>query len=506
MTRDLIHSILIIFLFGCNPQSGNEILETSGSFNNILFIISDDLATHAVGCYGNTKIRTPNIDRLSRTGVRFESAYANSPMCTPSRATIMTGKYPHAAGVTLLRTALPDSVTTISEILKTKGFATGVFGKTHFNSQLKHGFDTLVNNQHHQQYLKGIIQPSHHDSIRIRPKWKPFRDHARIWLNAEGATSGNYFEHSQGTYFAQAAIDFIRKHKNERFFAVASFREPHSPFNFAVEYQGRHPPSTFEIPTASEEDQRWVPKVFSDLTQSEKQGITSSYYSSVEYMDRNVGLLLDELDRLELSRQTLVVFVGDHGYLLNHHGRFEKHMMWEESVTTPLIIRGYRNDATVTTAVELVDLAPTMLTALGFEPTPSMQGKALQGLLEGIEDSHREYTFSEYLTDNKAMLTDGKWKYIFTSGKRDLGSGYQTGFGPSGISHRLYNLESDPYETNNLADLPEYKNEVNRFQQALISRFRETHPYSSQISEEATIEAQLIQYCEPPEGEDIGSF
>jgi choline-sulfatase len=260
------------------------------------------------------------------------------------------------------------------------------------------------------------------------------------------------------------------------------------------------------LPIGSEEDKRWVPEVFNDLTPSEKQGIIRSYYSSVEYMDRNVGLLLEELDRLELSENTLVVFVGDHGYLLNHHRRFEKHMMWEESVTTPLIIRGYRKGALVQAPVELADLTPTMLTALGIELTEAMHGKPLQGLLEGTENTHREYTFSEYLTDNKAMITDGTWKYIFSSGKRDLGSGYATGLGASGIVHRLYNRERDPNETKNLAELAEYQSELDRLQKALVQRFRETHPNASKISSQTTLEDQLIQFCEPPEGEDVGSF
>lgn len=502
----LLIGLLVAAIFSCNSERDNTLKSPLKSFQNVLFIISDDLATHAVGCYGNDEIRTPNIDRLADSGVRFEHAYANSPMCTPSRATIMTGKYPHAVGVTLLRTALPDSVTTIAEILQSEGFATGIFGKTHFNSQLKHGFDTLVGRQHHRAYLETVSQPQLHDSVKVRPKWRPFRDPARIWLNAAGATSGNYFEHSQGTYFATAAIDFIRKHQQERFFAVASFVEPHSPFNFAVEYQGKYTPSDRVLPVASQEDQRWFPGVFKNLTSTEKQGIVRSYYSSVEYMDQNVGLLLEELNRLGLSENTLVVFVGDHGYLLNHHGRFEKHMMWEEAVTTPLIIRGYRKGALVNAPVELADLTPTMLTALGITHTENMHGKPLQGLLEGTTDTHREYTFSEYLTDNKAMITDGTWKYIFTTGKRDLGSGYATGLGASGIVHRLYNRMQDPNETRNLANFPENQRELLRLQNALVQRFRETHPYASKISPAQSLEEQLIQFCEPPEGEDVGSF
>jgi len=127
----LLIGLLVAAIFSCNSERDNTIQTPLKSFQNILFIISDDLATHAVGCYGNDEIRTPNIDRLADSGVRFEHAYANSPMCTPSRATIMTGKYPHAVGVTLLRTALPDSVTTIAEILQSEGFATGtIFGSS----------------------------------------------------------------------------------------------------------------------------------------------------------------------------------------------------------------------------------------------------------------------------------------------------------------------------------------------------------------------------------------
>lgn len=301
--------ILLFLILACQNDQEQESTEEKIIFQNVLFIISDDLANHAVACYGNKSIRTPNIDRLAKIGVRFENAYANSPMCTPSRACMMTGRYPHAAGVTLLHTPLPDSTYTLAEHLKKAGFATGAFGKTHFNSSMKHGFDTLVNNQQHKDYLAAVSMLRPHDSIRIRPPWKPFRDPANIWLNAEGATSGLPFEHSQGTFFAKSAINFIRQHQNQRFFAVASFREPHSPFNFPIEYQGKYDDVEIELPLASKEDDRWIPEIFRNLTEEEKKGITRSYYASVEYMDRNVGLLLEELEQLNLMENTLIVFV-----------------------------------------------------------------------------------------------------------------------------------------------------------------------------------------------------
>ena len=457
--------------------------------------------THAVGCYGNRDIRTPNIDDLASDGIRFEKAYANSPMCTPSRASIMTGRYPHSAGVTLLRTALPDSVVTIAEILQQHGIATGVFGKTHFNSQLKHGFDTLVNNQHHRGYLENIQQPVLSDTVKVRPPWRPFQDHSRTWLNADGATSGNQYVHSQGHFFAKSAIDFIKEHQENGFFTVASFREPHSPFNFPVEFQGAYKNFQPKLPTGSKEDQRWIPEEFKDLTSEEREGIIKSYYSSVEYMDQNVGLLLEALRQMNIVENTLVIFVGDHGYLLNHHLRFEKHMMWEEAVTTPLIIRGYQQGKVVKTPVELVDLAPTILQAMNIDRPSIMQGKPLQGLLEGTSDVHRTYSFVEYLTDNKAMITNGTWKYIFTTGKRDLGSGYATGQGPSGVNHRLYNLISDPRETRNLGDLPEHQDLIRDLQTIMIRKFRETHPLQWKVPMGTSLENQLILFCEPPEGE-----
>lgn len=495
MVRFVLSLLTIVLSLDSCIQNSNGISETgidSSQFRNVLLIISDDLANHAVGCYGNEIIRTPNIDRLAIEGARFTRAYANAPMCTPSRAALITGLYPHAAGVTLLRTPLPDSAFTIAEYLKEQGFATGIFGKNHFNSDLKHGFDTIITRQHHESQLATI--PS---GVAVRPTWKPFRDPARIWLNADGATSGSDFAHSQGAFFANAAIEFMKANRDHRFLAVASFHEPHSPFNFPIEYANKYDPFLVELPTASEEDARWVPAIFKELTDEEKRGITTSYYSSVEYMDRNVGLLLESLDEMDLEGNTLVIFVGDHGYLLNHHGRFEKHMMWEEAITTPLIIKGFRNGVTLDQPVELVDLVPTMLDALALDPMSALQGRSLEPLLQGEIVEPREYIFAEYLEDNKAMIFDGQWKYIFTTGQRDLGSGYATGLGPSGVIHRLYDLENDPKETTNVAS--RFPAELGRLQKAMVQRFRDTYP-PGYAAAALTVEAKLIRYCEPPEG------
>jgi arylsulfatase A-like enzyme len=436
---------------------------------------------------------------LAAAGVKFEGAYANSPMCTPSRATLMTGQYPHTAGVTLLRTPLPEEAYTLAEHLKESDFATGLFGKNHFNSGRKHGFDTLVDRHHHRNYLETLPSTTLADTIKVRPPWKPFRDPAAVWLNAEGATSGQRFEDSEGTFFADAAIDFMTKNQDERFLAVASFYEPHSPFNFPIEYQGAYDAAMIDLPEANAVDQRWMPAIFRDLKEEERQGIIRSYYSSVEYLDKNVGRLLNALKELNLEEETLVVFVGDHGYLLNHHGRFEKHMMWEEAVRTPLIVKGFEQNKSITTPVELADIVPTMTAALGLKEMPNLAGKKLQALLRGNTQTHRDAIFSVYYVDNKAMVLQDNWKYIFTSGKDDLGDGYATGFPPSGIVHRLYNLKTDPNEQHDLARLPEYEERLQQLQQVMLKKFRATYPSADLISPTLSVDEQLSLFCEPPE-------
>lgn len=230
------------------------------------------------------------------------------------------------------------------------------------------------------------------------------------------------------------------------------------------------------------------------------RGIVASYYTSVEYMDANVGRVLDALDQLGLSDNTLVVYAGDHGYLLGHHGRFEKHMMWEEAVRAPLVMKAPDLPSGSTDAlVELVDLVPTILDVLNVPPLASAQGRSFEPLLDGTATTHRTSVFSEFLPDNKAMIRTERWKYVFTTGQHDLAMGYATGFGPSGIDHRLYDLSADPHEMNNLADDPQYSGVVTALQLKMLERFRATDPRADALPEQLSLEQALVWFCESPE-------
>lgn len=280
---------------------------------------------------------------------------------------MITGKLPHAVGVTLLQTPLAEDQVTIAEHLKRLGFATGAVGKMHFNSDLKHGFDYRMDRPDHQQHLAQHPPPKLPEGTQVKPVWRPFKDPARIWLNADGLPVGLLDADSEGTYFSERAIEFLRKNKDNRFCLWLSYNQPHSPFDFPVEYARRYDPAKTPLPQAGPEDARWIPAIFKDLSEADKRGIVASYYSSVEYRDKNAGLVLDELRRLGLEKSTLVVYVGDHGYLLGHHGRFEKHSIWEPAVRAPLIVRrgaGKGQGKTTDALVKFIDLAPTILEKL----------------------------------------------------------------------------------------------------------------------------------------------
>ncbi len=479
---------------------------TSRPFKNIVMIIGDDHSARVLGCYGNKIIRTPNLDKMAQRGVRFTNAYANAPVCSASRQSLLTGRYPHAAGVTLLRTPLAEEQITVADHLKQFGFATGYVGKMHFNNELDHGFENNFKRSDVRTYRQDHTPKVVDESIPVRPPWKPFEDPARIWLNADMLPGGFYDEDSDGTIYSKKAIDFINKHKDERVCLWLGFHEPHSPFNFPVEYAGRVNPNDVPLPQGSPEDDRWVPEVFRDLSEQDRRGIIASYYTSVEYLDKNVGLVLDELDRLSLTDDTLVIYIGDHGYLLNDHKRFEKHMMWEPAIGAPLIIQGgkrFSPNAVSEALTEFVDLAPTIMEALGVEQMGTQQGQSLMPILQQKSMDHKEYVFAEFLVDNKAMVRTKKWKYVFTASERDLGQGYATGFGPSGIVHRLYDVVNDPDERSDVSGVEEHQAVLKELQQTMINHFIETDPRASRLPMRLSIDETLAWFCQPPEGDGM---
>jgi choline-sulfatase len=501
----LVYFLVFYFFFvgitGCNQNDAGH-AGPPLPLRNVVVIVGDDHADHVLGALGNDLIRTPNLDRLSGEGILFSHAFANAPLCSASRQSLLTGKYPHATGVTLLTTSFPGDQETIADHLKDFGFTSAIIGKNHFNNRLNHGFDLKIERSDYIKFLENNPPRPVPDSIRVRPPWKPFRDPARIWLNAEALPGGYYDADDIGTYYAHRAIEFIENNKDHRFCLWLAFHEPHSPFNFPVEYAGSYDPGEVPFPRGSPEDDEFIPLVFKDLTEEERKGIISAYYTSVEYLDKNIGLVLQKLKDAGLADETLVIYLGDQGYLLNHHKRFEKHMMWEEAVKAPLIIRAGDQPVKshrVDKMVEFIDVAPTIMDLLGVAPLQEAQGKSLRPFLKNDTLDFREEVFSEFLADNKAMVRTKKWKYIFTSGKHDLAQGYATGNPPTGIRHRLYNLTEDPGETHDVSSEPAYQEVLRSLQEKMLRIFQDTDPRAGDLPQGLSVEDQLSWFCEPPD-------
>lgn len=485
---------------------------------NVVVIVGDDHATHALGAYGSTLARTPNLDRLAAGGMRFDRAYASSPVCTPSRQALLTGRLPHAVGVTLLPTPLSIDQVTLADHLAERGFRTAAIGKMHFNSnrdQLRrwgfaeevirsaddyHGFKLRVDRREYQQHLAGLPPRPLPQGVRVREGPIGF-DHPRALWNVDNLPGPTYDDRSEGRFFADQAIDFLARNRDGPFLLWLGFNEPHAPFNYPVELAGRYDPARMPLPAVGREDERWIPAIFTPFTEVERRGVVAAYHASVQHLDANVGRVLDALDRLGLASNTLVVYLGDHGYLLGHHGRFEKHTMWEEAVRAPLLVRAGAPSTTGASPalVEFIDVAPTVLAALGVEPMPTAQGRSFHTLLSRPSAPHRETAFSEFLPDETAMIRDARWKYVFSAGSRDLAQGYETGQGPAGVTHRLYDLAADPAETRSLATEPAHRDTLRRLQDAMIRRFRETHPAAGHEPAGLSRDALLTWYTQPPD-------
>lgn len=518
LLRNMVCPLMGLIFFGtaCTEEKTEK---KKPRFKNVVVIVGDDHASTVLGAYGNALINTPNLDRLAENGTLFLNAYANSPLCSASRQSILTGKYPHATGVNLLFTPFNDKTnTTIAEHLKDNDFATALIGKQHFNTWQwaplyknglpSFGFDTLIDKAEYEDWSKAQKPSPIPDSISVFRKGAGDLPDQLAQINPLTLPHPYFDEHAKGTFLANSAIDFIDDHQDERFFLWLAFNEPHAPFAFPIEYAGKYDADDMPLPQGSSEDDRWVPERFKGFTDEQKKGVIASYYTSVDFMDKNVGLVIDALKNKGLYEETLIIYLGDQGYLLNDHKRFEKHTMWQEAIKAPLIIAGGEDrfkGKIIEQPVEFVDIAPFIAETMGVPPMAESQGSSLTPLFDHPEAWQKKYVFAEFLEDNKAMLADRDWKYIFSTGKRDLGQGYETGKGAFGIHHRLYDLKNDSKETTNLAYKEQYREKVAAMQQSMLQHFLKTHPYADEMPDNLNLVGQLVWFCEPRDvGADFG--
>jgi choline-sulfatase len=467
---------------------------------NILWICADDHAPYVCGAYGNKIVRTPNLDRLASEGVRFNRAYCNSPVCTASRQSFLTGRYPRTLGVTHLQTSLPADEPTLATMLRAAGYDTAAIGKMHFNSNLTHGFDHRIDVPQHTRYLREHPPKPLPSDIEVLPPWRPFRDPARIWLNSTCLPFGARDEDMTGTFFARQATDYLRQRSDKPFFLMVSFYEPHSPFRFPIEYRGKYKAEQFVAPKVGPEDDAQIPAIFRSLTEREKQGIIAAYYTSTEFTDKNAGLVLDALKQSGRAADTLVIYTGDHGYMLGQHGRFEKHCCYEPAVRAPLLIRWpehFKSGQSTNALVEFIDFVPTVL-GLCRVPTPAtVQGKSLAPLLRGESNKHRERVVVEYSENEEAMIRTERWKFIYCTGKRERQDGYSTGRPLPGRTIGLYDEENDPEEMSNLADKPEHARLVADFTTQLAEHLKRTARQPELIPKDGDVHS-VLEFCLQP--------
>jgi arylsulfatase A-like enzyme len=466
---------------------------------NFVFIVADDHAGYAWGADGDRLATTPNLDHLASEGVRFARHFCNSPVCTPSRQALLTGQLPHAAGVTRLMTPLDTSKPTLARQFKKAGYTTAVFGKMHFQTPgvpNLHGFDLCstedVLTSEWRQQVHPHALPS---SALVKPPWRPFRDPARVWLNADKLPYGCHDEDMRASFQVRATERFLEVHRSEPFALWVSFLEPHSPYDFPFEDRDRYSPGQFNVPVPGPEDRWQIPMVFRDLNEAEKRGIAASYYTSVLFLDRKIGRVLAKLTALGKDDDTVVVYTADHGYHLGQHGRFEKHCGFDEALRVPLVIRHpHIRPGVVTALTEHVDLSATITDLLGLEPLPVQHGRSLRPLLEGAK-AGRDHIFSEYLENEEAYIRSDRWKFVYCSGKRARQDGYIVENSTPGRYMRLYDLHDDRAEMHSVAGV--HPTVVSEMKALLLDRFRDTHPDAASEPAHGGADERLDFYLRP---------
>ena len=439
---------------------------------NILLIMADQLSAFALPSYGHPVVKAPHITGLAEEGVLFENAYCNSPLCAPSRASMMAGRLPSRIGAYDNASEFPASLPTLAHYLRAQGYLTCLAGKMHFvGPDQLHGFE---------ERLTADIYPA--DSAWI-PNWDEPEERIDWWYHnmlsvkqAGIAEATNQLDYDDEVAFHAARFlkDQARSAKSRPFFLTVSFTHPHDPYAIRAAYWNRYedreidPPRVGPLPPermdAHSKRLRRVSAMDEvEISEADVRRARRAYYGAISYVDDRLGELLATLRTFGLADNTVVIFTADHGELLGEHGLWYKMHLFEPAVRVPLIVHAPGRCARrrVAVPVSLVDLLPTLVelgrsAAGATELEPQGDGQSLVSLLEGRRCAERP-VLAEYLAEGALapifMIRRDAQKFIWSEPDPPL----------------LFDLDQDPDELDNLANRPAYAERV----QAFVAEVRE---------------------------------
>jgi uncharacterized sulfatase len=424
---------------------------------NVLFIVADDLRD-TVGCYGNAVVKTPNIDRLAARGVRFDHAYVQYPVCNASRTSFLTGLRCEQTGVvdnrTFFRSRLPDAVT-FPQLLRQNGWYAASFGKIfhvgEVPGEVRDGWMDLGKSWDEAKMFGTLPAGREAEGRNMTGGKLPWCRWA--------ATAGSDDDQPDGQT-ARHAEDAIKKQTaaGQPWMLAAGFHRPHDPFISPKKYFDMYPPDSLSIyhdPADATPLRRLsisggaFAEAFQNFADKDRQEFLRAYYAGVSFMDAQVGRLLDALDEQKLWDNTIVIFIGDHGYHHNERGWWSKNTLFERCCRVPCIVAapGGKRGAACGALVELVDLYPTVAEYCGTSVPHALAGESLKPLLENPEATGKAAAFTLVARGGgqygQAVRTK-RWRYVQWSDG----------------SQELYDELSDPQEVHDLSDEPAQANVI----------------------------------------------
>ncbi|MHC4993791.1 MAG: sulfatase family protein [Planctomycetota bacterium] len=459
-------TLTLIASFTCLNPVARAAAPATPQRPNLLFILTDDHALEAIGAYGThlqPYVKTPTLDRLAREGVTLSNVACNNSICSPSRASIITGQYSHINTVRGLNQGLPDHSPSYNIVARAAGYQTAVIGKWHMEHT-----------------------PRGMDYYAVTKKQGNYFDPSFITPDGAESHTGYYAD-----VYTDKALAWLEARDRDRPFVLnLHFKGPHHPYDYPPRHEGllkgvkiAEPGNLYEDNSRDpdfkakhwghmDDNRGYYDRHASELGDhdaSTREGRISAAYQHMMHkyircvaaIDENIARVIERLESEGVLDNTLVVYSSDQGYWLGQHGFYDKRLILEESLKMPFIARlpgvipaGSTSDALVSN----VDFAPTFLDYLGAPAPDAMQGRSFRGVLEGRANEHRDALWYAYWLQDHYGIRTQRYKYFHI--------GYE---GPVA----LYDLARDPYEMNDVARDPAYASTIEQLEEAMQRAMRE---------------------------------